>query len=243
MHEILFWQRIDVAAVAAIFGVAYLVVALLRRRHGETSALGLFAVAASGFAIAALVALHYLAPVVAYSVLCFSGATVLLADMLQDEHARRRRVASLSPRPPADSVPIVWITIALTSTLLLVPYVLRGIAVAPALIVAGCAIGMAAIAWRIASAPTQLTGEDPAGDPRTEHIRDRALRARKAGLTCVVTIGSIGLFIRFVDETLPSGGGLGIATVRALLAVWAMLAIWVYWYAFRVAHSKRPLSE
>lgn len=47
------------------------------------------------------------------------------------------------------------------STLALVPYLLGGIAIVPALITAACAIAMAVIVFRIASARMQFIGENP----------------------------------------------------------------------------------
>ncbi|HVS46037.1 MAG TPA: hypothetical protein VMS32_05165, partial [Verrucomicrobiae bacterium] len=209
-----------------------------RRRHGEASAVARFTIAALGFAIAALVALHDLAPIIAYSILCFSMATVYLADLLQDEHARRRRAALLAPRPAAEPVPTAWIAITLLATLTFVPYVLGGIDVAAALVSFACAIAMIAIAWRIATAPMQLTS----ADPQAEHICERASRARKIGLTCVVTIGSIFVFVSFAHTTPPVTWGLGRITFGELISVWAGMWIWQVWYVRRVSHSVRATS-
>ena len=238
----IFVERIEIAAIAALVGVVYLVLARRVGRHGEASAAARYAIAAASFVIAALVALGGLAPVVGYSVLCLSLATVFLADLVQEERAHRRRVASLSPRAAADRVPTVWIAITLLATLTLVPYVLGGVDVVPASIAVACALAMVAIAWRVASAPTQLTGEDCQGDPQTEHLRDRASRARRTGLTCVVAIGSIALFIGFVNATPPAVGGLGRITVIEMLLVWAALWVWQAWYVRRVSQSARTIA-
>jgi hypothetical protein len=235
-------QRGTITVVAALVGVLYLVLALLARRRCASAAPARYAIAACGFVIAALVALRVLTPIIAYSILCFSLAMAYLADLIQEEHTRRRRVAVLSPRPAADRVPTVWIAITLVSTLTFVPYVLGGIQVVAALIAGGCALAMAAIAWRIASAPTQLTGEDPEEDPQIEQLRDRASRARRTGLTCVVAIGSIALFVGFVNATPPAFGGLGRVTVIQILLLWAVLWIWQTWYVRRVSHSARIVS-
>ncbi len=226
MHNVLVIQRIAISAVAALAGVTYLVAAVRVGRCGGASAPARYLVAAFAFAIAALVARNVLAPIVAYSITCVALVAVFLADLLRDERARRRRIALLAPRPAAERVPAVWITISLLSALPLVPYVLGGIAVAPALIAIACVIAMTAIAWRVASAPTQLTS----GDPRSERLRDRADRARHTGLTCVLAIGSVALFVSFVNATPPAVGGLGRVTDVEMLLIWAGMWIWQAWY-------------
>jgi len=47
----------------------------------------------------------------------------LLFDLMREERARRRRVASLAPRP-GRSCSAVWVAIAVASVLMLVPYVM-----------------------------------------------------------------------------------------------------------------------
>ncbi|MDQ6929988.1 MAG: hypothetical protein M3126_04905 [Candidatus Eremiobacteraeota bacterium] len=233
MTDILLEQRIVVCATATLAGAVYLLTALrVRRGGGEASAAARFAIAAFVFVIALLVALHVLEPVVGYSLTCFSLVAVFFADLVRDEHMRRRRVALLTPRAAADLVPTAWIAIALLSTLVLVPYVAGGINVAAALISAVCAIAMAAIAWRVASAPTQLSGKDP----KIEQLHDRACRARQVGLTCVVAIGSVALFVSFATATPPSFGGLGRVTGIELLVVWAALWVWQVWYVRRISN-------
>jgi hypothetical protein len=234
-------QRIDITVVAALVGVVCLLTALRARRCGEPSA-ARYAIAAAGFVIAALVALRGLEPVVGYSLVCLSLASVFLADLLVDERARRRRIASLSPRPAADRVPTVWIAITLLSTLTLVPYVAGGTDVAAALIAGASAIAMAAIAWRVASAPTHLTGDGCQEDPHAEYIRDRASRARRTGLTCVVAIGNVAVFAVFVNPTPPTVGGLGRVTGLGLLLLWASLVGWQAWYVRRVSRSARSVT-
>jgi hypothetical protein len=125
-----------------------------------------------------------------------------LADLLQDERARaqRRRVALLAPRPTADVVPTVWVALAVAAGLMLAPYVFLGEQRVAAVIVGFCAFVMAGIAWRIASAPRQLYGEDV----RYERIRDRYSRTRKAGVTAVLAMGTIMVFISFVNYNLPT---------------------------------------
>ena len=70
-------------------------------------------------------------------------------------------VALLTLRPPIDLSPTLRISVALLSTIALVPYLLGGIAIVLALITAACAIAMAVIVFRIESARMQFIGENP----------------------------------------------------------------------------------
>lgn len=233
MDDILFAQRIVVFATAILAGAVYLLTALRVRHGGEASAPARFAIAGFVFVIALLVMMRVLEPVVGYSLTCFSLVAVFFVDLLRDEHMRRRRVAMLKPRSAAEFVPAVWIAVTLLSTLVLLPYIAGGINVTAALISATCAIAMAAIAWRVASAPMQLSGNDP----RVEHLRERACRARQVGLTCVVAIGSLALFVSFSIVRPPAFGGLGRITGIEMLVVWAALWIWQVWYVRRISNQ------
>jgi hypothetical protein len=237
-HE-LFIQKIGMVGVGVIEGVAFFVLGFRVSRHGEASASARYAIAATGFAIAALVGLGALAPIIGYSLLCLSIACVYLADWLRDEHALKRRVALLSPRPAMDRMPMVWMAITLLlAGLTFVPYVIGGIAVVAAAISFGCAIAMVAVAWRLVSAPTQLTSENP----QAEHICERADRARKAGLTCVVAIGTMFCFVSFANVANPSGAQIGHITFGELFFVWIALFVWQLLYVRQVSRSARAVS-
>ena len=103
-------------------------------------------------------------------------------------------------RPVADIVPTVWVALAVAAGLMLAPYVFLDEQRVAAVIVGFCAFVMAGIAWRIASAPRQLFGEDV----RYERVRDRYSRTRKAGVTAVVAIGTIMVFMSFVNYNLAT---------------------------------------
>ncbi|MDH2909448.1 MAG: hypothetical protein PXZ07_04950 [Candidatus Eremiobacteraeota bacterium] len=231
--------RMLLALFSAFVGLVVLVLALRARSRGEASGPVRFTLASAAFAIAALEALGDLAPVVGYSILCLSVASFFLADLLLDERTRRRRVALLTPRPATELIPTLWIAMTLLSTSALVPYLLGGVAVAPALITAGCAIAMAAIAFRIASAPTQLIGEDP----QAERLRDRLFRSRQTGIVCVVAVGTLFAFVTFANETSPTLGGLGRAIYLATTMVWVGLAAWQFWYVRRISIAATPSSS
>ncbi|MGH7736649.1 MAG: hypothetical protein ACREMP_02085 [Candidatus Tyrphobacter sp.] len=87
-----------------------------------------------------------------------------------------------------------------------------------AAIVAVCTFLMAGIAWRIASAPRQLFGENV----RYERMRDRYSRTRKSGVTAVVAMGSIMVFTVFVNSNLHTA----LPLLRTLQVVsWWMWAV------------------
>jgi hypothetical protein len=197
-----FDQNLAIAATALLATVVYGFLCIRNRHRDPTWARALFAVAFVAFVIAVVVLLQVLSAVVGYSLLCLALAGFQLADLLQDEHARarQRRVALLSRRPAAEVATIVWVALAAASVLLLTPYVVFNEERAAATIVGVCALVMTAIAWRIASAPAQLYGENI----QSERMRDRRSRARKAGITAVVAMGSVMVFISFVNYNLPA---------------------------------------
>ncbi|MDP9111742.1 MAG: hypothetical protein M3M96_08930 [Candidatus Eremiobacteraeota bacterium] len=220
-------QSAAISAVAVLGAIVHVVLGIRVGRCDTTSALARFVVAFVALGVAVLVFVPIISPVVGYGMLCLALVSVYLFDLLRDEHTRRRRVASLTPRPAAEAVPSVWVAIAVASVLLLAPYVVLGEQRAAALMVGVCAFVMAGIAWRIASAPVQLEGDDI----QTERIRIRASRSRKAGLTAVLAIGSIFVFISFVNGDLPAVLPLQRIVLLVSFVTWAGLWAWVtlYW--------------
>ena len=211
-------QRLAVAAVCALAAVVY---------AGRGTREQRLVVAPVALAIGVLVGLGIVAPVVAYGLLCLTMVSVFL---VREERTRRRRVASLAPRPAVDAVPIVWIASAATSALMLTPYVVFGQQRAAALLVGACALVTAAISWRIASAPIELEGTDI----RSERLRDRASRFRRAGLTAVLAIGIVFVFISFVNSELQVVMPVERIFLYASLVAWASLWAWVAWYVHRL---------
>ncbi len=182
-----------VGAFAVSAAIAYALRAVRTGRGDVPSALSNFFAVVASLIIGALVLLHVASAVVGYAVLCLALAIFQLFDLLQDEQVRRRRAASLVPRPAAEAVPTVWVAVAAASVLILAPYVILGEQRGAALMVGTCALIIAGIAWRVASGPVQLRGENI----RDERMRDRASRTRKAGVPAVIAIGSIFVFISF----------------------------------------------
>ncbi|MBV9718296.1 MAG: hypothetical protein JOZ77_03195 [Candidatus Eremiobacteraeota bacterium] len=203
MHHLTsFDQNLLVAAVAFLATIVYGILGIRNRHCDAPYARASFCTAFVAFVIALLVLSQVVSPVVSYSLLCLALAGFQLADLLKDEQARahRRRVASLAPRPAAEVAPRLWVALAVASVLPLTPYVILNEERAAATIVAICALVMAAIAWRIASAPRQLYGEHI----QSERMSDRRSRTLKAGITAVIAMGSIMVFISFVNFNLPA---------------------------------------
>ena len=169
-----------IGAVALLCAIVNVGLGVRAGRCDRTSALSRFSVAFIALVVAVLVFVPIVSPVAGYGVLCLALVSVFLFDLLREEHTRRRRVASLTPRPAAEPVPSVWVAIAVASVLMLAPYVILGEQRAAALIVGACAFVMAGIAWRIASAPMQLEGEDI----QTERGTRSCFTVTKSRLNC-----------------------------------------------------------
>lgn|GEM_PF-1442034 len=229
----------ELAATSAFAGsvlIIYGILGIRQRRCDPVSARKSFAVALLALVLALLMLPQVLSPVVGYSLLCLALAGSQLFDLLQDERARRRRVASLAPRPNAEAIPTVWVALAVASALLLAPYVILGEQRAAAVIAGVCAFVMAGISWRIASAPVQLHGEDI----RQERMRERAARMRKAGVAAVIAMGSIMVFISFVNSQLPTVLPLQRTLLNVSWWTWAVSGVWVIVYSrhlFRITDS------
>lgn len=241
MHQLtVFDQNLMVAAVAFLAAIAYGVFAMRNRHSDRPYARASFVTASVASIIAVLVLLQVVSPVVGYSFLCLALAGFQLADLLQDERARaaRRRVAMLAPRAAAEVVPTVWVVLAIACALIVAPYVILDEQRVAASIVAVCALVMAGIAWRIASAPVQLFGDDL----RYERTRDRCSRTRKSGLTAVTAMGSVMVFISFVNYGLPSV----LPLQRTLLSVswwtWALSGVSLILYCTYLGRQSSSTS-
>ncbi|MGH7728628.1 MAG: hypothetical protein ACREM2_07555, partial [Vulcanimicrobiaceae bacterium] len=162
-----------------------------------------------------------------------AAVSIFVIDVLGEERARRRRVASLAPRLAVAVVPTIWIASAAAAALLTIPYVVLAEERAAAAIVGICSLVMAYIAWRIASAPVQLAGEDIAA----ERGRDRAIRLRRVGLTTVVAIGNVFVFTSFVNAELPFVTTAQRAVHMTSLAAWVALWAWQAWYVRRLGRG------
>ncbi len=236
-------QRLGMCAFAALEAI---IVAGLGVRVGKSevaSALARYIMAAVALALGGLVALDRIPPVVSYGVLCLALVSIFVADLWHEGRAHKRRVASLAPRPAADAVPTVWVVIAAMSPLMLTPYVVLREQLAAALMVGVCGLVMATIAWYLASSPVQLAGEDL----QLERMRERAWRSNRAGLTAVVTVGSIMFFISVVNADLSVVTAVQRDLLTLSLVVWAVLAVWVMawiaWYHHQLSRSSCSASS
>ncbi len=211
----------------AVAGFAGVVALGFHAYRCGSPALARFVIAAVALAIGVLVLLSIISPIVGYGLLCLALGSVYFFDLLRDERARRRRVAHLTPRPVAEIVPIVWIALAVASVFMLAPYLILGEQRGAALMVGVCALAIAGIAWRIASAPVALEGEDP----RSERVHERAQRHLKAGISCVIAIGTIFVFVTFVNSNTPAVAPLQRLFVPVSMGSWAGLWLWVTLYS------------
>ncbi|MGB6987329.1 MAG: hypothetical protein WBD74_15260, partial [Candidatus Aquilonibacter sp.] len=137
-------------------------------------------------------------------------------------------VAPLTPRPVAEAVPTFWVGLAVVSTLMLAPYVILDEERAGALMVGVCALALAYIGWRLATAPIALEGDC---DPRSEHMRERAERHQKVGMCAVIAIGSIFVFASFENANLAVVLPLQRLFVPLSMCLWAGLWAWVALYS------------
>ena len=190
--------------------------------------------------VAAIFALTGLvAPVVAYSALCLSLVVVYLGDLYLEERSRRQRVASLTPRRPLDFVMATWVVTVSLSILLLIPYFLDGATRGAAFIVALSAIAMACVAWRIASAPTQLAGVDLP----VERIIDRGTRAARTGMTTVLAVGLVFAFTSFANTHPGTMTNTQFTLFLIALAMWAGLWWWQIRYVRQVFGSLDAIAR
>ncbi len=237
------YERLAVGAVAAFAAIANVGVGVRVGKCAAASALARCIVAGVALVIGALAMFDRISAVVSYGLLCLALTSVFVADLWHKEHLHKRRVASLAPRPAADAVPTVWVTIAAISPLMLTPYVILREQLAAAFMVGFCALVMATMAWRLASSPVQLAGENL----QLERMRERAWRSKSAGLTAVIAVGSVMAFIGFVNADSPVVTAVQRDLRLVSLVVWAMLAVWVLtcimWSQHRLSRSSCSLSS
>ena len=186
-----------------------------------------YAVAGLGFAMAGALLAGVVPAAVAYALLCLALVGRCIADQIAEERAPRRRSTVLGRSRRLDPVLMVWIVLAVGSSLSVVPYVLGGPDRTTALVVAACVVVMAIVAWRIASAPPLLSGDDL----EAEQIVDRETRALRTGNTCVVMVATSSTFI----------GLEGDFRMPATLTVFVAIFIWKSLYARQL--SRTPIAS
>lgn len=231
---------VPVAAMGVVATIAYVILGIRNLRRDPPYARAYFATAFVQFGIASLVAFRLVSPVIGYSLLCLALAGFQLVGLVQDEQARarQRRVALLARRPAAEVVPTIWVLLAVSTGVMLVLYVILDKQRVAAVIVALCAFLMAGIAWRIASAPRQLFGEDV----EHERMRDRYCRTRKAGVTAVVAMGSVMAFTVFADSNVHTTLPLLRALANVSWWTWALSAVSVIVYCTYLGRQSSSAS-
>jgi hypothetical protein len=194
-------------------------------------------VVAGAVAIIALLLSAVVSPEIGYALLCLLMVMVCLADLLEEERARRRRVASLAPRPRLDPVPAIWIAVALLASAMVTPYGFESAHRVAAVIVGLCALAMTAIAWRIATASQQLTGENP----EAERVKERACRAVRVGISSALAVAIVFVFAAFVNQTSTNVTALERYIVD--VTFYAFLVLWIGGMLYGWAlHRLRPRS-
>ncbi len=229
-------QRLLVSATAGLAALVYTVFAV--RACGALAAGARWAVAAGSVALIALLLDGVVAPEIGYALLCLLIVTVYLVDVVQEERERRRRVASLAPRPRVDIAPAIWMVVALLCAALVTPYALESAHRVAAVIVGLGAVAMAAIAWRIATAPQQLAGEDP----DAERVKERAYRAIRVGNSSALAVAIVFVFATFVNQTSIAVTGLERGIVAVTFYAFLMVWIWGMVYAWALRRSLRLKS-
>jgi hypothetical protein len=185
-------------------------------RDRGASGLPEYIVAIICFSIAPLALTHRLSAGVTYAILCVTLATRAVVMLTIEERSRLRRAALLQRSRGVDAILLAWIVIATSSVLLLLPPVLDRTDVAAASAVAVCVVAMAGVAWRIATAPPVLVGNDV----EAELLLDRKRRIFRAGIVCVIAVGSV-MFFGAVEKSWSTWPA---------MATWAALGVWLYFY-------------
>ena len=188
-------------------------------------------VVAAVFLVTACVQFFHPLPVAAvYAILCLVLAFRLIAGLLVEERerSRRRRAALLQRSPRVEGVLAVWIGLAATSTVLLLPSLTAGPDRISAFLVAGCCVAMAVVAWRIATAPALLSGDDV----EAELLLDRTRRIRRTGLVCMVAVGSV--FFLAISAGEPRNFG------YTGIFVWVVLGAWLIVYLRHLYRTPLP---
>ncbi len=155
--------------------------------------------------------------VLPYAIVCITLALITYLGYVQFRRAAERRVAPLERRSVLAALPLVSIVSmlgALTAALMFTVYPSLRLG---ALAVAAATLLLGITAWRIATAPSLLLGEDP----QVEYAIDQRLRVGRATGIAVLACAPGGLFAAFAG-TMLSGSDL-YANVAQDLALAALI--------------------
>lgn len=174
----------------------------IRRADDErerVSVLPRYVIAAIGFGIACALFAQVIPPSIAYAILCVALVVRPIADQLAEERAPRRRSALLGRSRRIDPVLATWIGVAAVSPLSLIPWVIDEASRTAAIVVAACVVAIVVVAWRIASAPLLLFGNDL----KAEQAVDRETRTVRTGNTCSIAVAAVSVYTGFAAGAPP----------------------------------------
>jgi hypothetical protein len=182
------------------------------------------------FLIGCAVLTHALSLTVAYGFFCRAAACRPAAGLLieEQERERGRRAALLQRAPRVDPVLLVWIALGALSMVVFVPSMLVAEQRFAASIVAISVALMIFLAWRIATAPTLLTGDDV----EAELVVDRTRRIRRTGSIAMVAIAAASFYAAI---------GVGSKTLFLVgMALYAVIAVWLMIYLRATSRTLVP---
>lgn len=188
-----------------------------------------YAVALIAFCTAGAVLAGVVSALIAYAVLCLALVGRAVADQIAEERAPRRRSALIGRARRVDAILFTWMALAGVASLVLVPWFLDEAYRVAAGVVALCVLAMLGIAWRIATAPPLLFGEDI----EAEEVVDRETRTIRTGNACAIALAPVFVFLCFV------GGDWRLAL--AVLLVCVGISAWKSVYSRGL--SRTPLAS
>jgi hypothetical protein len=155
--------------------------------------------------------------VLPYAIVCIGLALITYLGYIQFRRAADRRVAPLERRSVLAALPLVSIVSMLAALAAALMFTVYPSLRLGALAVAAATLLLAITAWRIATAPSLLLGEDP----QVEYAIDQRLRVGRARGIAVLACAPGGVFAAFAGASLP-GTDL-YATVAQDLALAALI--------------------
>jgi hypothetical protein len=155
--------------------------------------------------------------VLPYAIICIGLALITYLGYIQFRRAADRRVAPLERRSVLAALPLISIVSMLGALAAALMFTIYPPLRLGALAVAAATLLLGVTAWRIATAPSLLLGEDP----QVEYAIDQRLRVGRATGIAVLACAPGGVFAAFAGATLP-GSDL-YATVAQDLALAALI--------------------
>ncbi len=188
-------------------------------RDRGTTGIPDYAAAGVCLGIACALLAHIVSAPAAYAILCLAITCRPVVEQVTEERgrARGRRAAVLQPKPRVDPVLLTWIALAAASTLLLLPSLIVASDRVSAVPVALSCVAMVLLAWRVATAPRLLSGDDV----EAEFLLDRMRRIRRTGSVCFTAVACAS-FYTAVDKESINLSAVGYIVFIALI-VWMLV--------------------